>query len=97
MPLLSSYACAIPGILATRTMENPRQRLITILVAPFQSCSARLPVYSLLIVAMFPGGLGDLAKAGMMLGLYAMGTGGALGLPGFSAGFCRTRPRRRPS
>lgn len=80
VPLLSSYACAIPGIMATRTIEDPRQRLITILVAPFQSCSARLPVYSLLIVALFPGGnLGHLGQAMMMLGLYAMGTGGALG------------------
>ena len=80
VPLLSSYACAIPGIMATRTIEDPRQRLITILVAPFQSCSARLPVYSLLIVALFPdGNLGNLGKAALMLGLYAMGTAGALG------------------
>ena len=80
VPLLSSYACAIPGILSTRTLEDPRQRLITILVAPFQSCSARLPVYSLLIVALFPSReVSDLAKASIMLGCYALGTGGALG------------------
>jgi ferrous iron transport protein B len=79
VPLLSSYACAIPGIMATRTIEDPRQRLITILVAPFQSCSARLPVYSLLILALFPRGeVSDFAKAGLMLGLYATGTAGAL-------------------
>ena len=52
IPVLSSYACAIPGIMATRTMENARDRLITILVAPITSCSARLPVYSMLIALM---------------------------------------------
>src|SRR6185437_15330880 len=51
IPLLSSFACAIPGIMATRTIENRRERLATILVAPFMSCSARLPVYTLLIGA----------------------------------------------
>ncbi len=92
VPLLSSYGCAIPGLLATRTLENPRQRLITILVAPFQTCSARLPVFSLLIVAMFPqGSVPDLAKAGLMLGLYALGTGGAIF---FAWVFHRTLPGR---
>ena len=92
VPLLSSYACAIPGIMAARTIENPRQRLITILVAPFQSCSARLPVYSLLIVTLVPGdSLGDYGKAGMMLGLYALGTLGALA---FAWIFNRTLPHK---
>ncbi len=54
MPLLSSFACAIPGIMATRTIENSRDRLATMLVAPFMSCSARLPVYTLLIAATIP-------------------------------------------
>lgn len=54
IPLLSSYACAIPGIMATRTIENRRDRLTTILVAPLMTCSARLPVYSLLIAAFIP-------------------------------------------
>ncbi|MEQ8785859.1 MAG: ferrous iron transport protein B [Pirellulaceae bacterium] len=54
IPLLSSFACAIPGIMATRVIENPRDRLTTILVAPLMSCSARLPVYTLLIVAFIP-------------------------------------------
>jgi ferrous iron transport protein B len=54
IPLLSSYACAIPGIMATRTIENPRDRLVTILVAPLMSCSARLPVYTLLIASFVP-------------------------------------------
>jgi ferrous iron transport protein B len=73
VPLLSSYACAIPGIMATRTMESPRQRLATIFVAPFMSCSARLPVYALLISAFFASS-GAMAQAGIMLGLYALGT-----------------------
>ncbi|HEX8499009.1 MAG TPA: ferrous iron transport protein B [Pyrinomonadaceae bacterium] len=53
MPLLSSFACAIPGIMATRTIESPKDRLATILIAPFMSCSARLPVYTLMIAAFF--------------------------------------------
>lgn len=55
MPLLSSFACAIPGIMAARTIENPKDRLATILIAPFMSCSARLPVYTLMIAAFFGG------------------------------------------
>ena len=54
IPLLSSYACAIPGIMATRTIDSPRARLLTILVAPLMSCSARLPVYALMIGAFIP-------------------------------------------
>lgn len=54
IPLLSSFACAIPGIMATRTIENPKDRLVTILVAPLMSCSARLPVYALLIASFIP-------------------------------------------
>ncbi len=55
IPLLSSFACAIPGIMATRVIENRRDRLTTILVAPLMSCSARLPVYTVLIAAFIPG------------------------------------------
>ncbi len=55
VPLLSSFACAIPGIMATRTIESPKDRLATILVAPFMSCSARLPVYTLMIATFFAG------------------------------------------
>jgi len=54
IPMLSSFACAIPGIMATRTIESPKDRLVTILVAPLMSCSARLPVYTLLIGACIP-------------------------------------------
>jgi ferrous iron transport protein B len=55
LPLMSSFACAIPGIMATRTIENRRDRFATILIAPFMSCSARLPVYTLMIGAFFAG------------------------------------------
>lgn len=78
LPMLSSYACAVPGIMATRTIDSPKDRLITILVAPLSSCSARLPVYGLLIPAMLPDTTaGPMTKAGLMLGMYALGTGGA--------------------
>jgi ferrous iron transport protein B len=78
IPLLSSHACAIPGIMATRTIEDPKDRLVTILVAPFMSCSARLPVYLLMIAALVPDGKASLAtKVGLMLLMYALGAGGA--------------------
>ena len=54
IPLLSSFACAIPGIMATRTIQNPRDRLVTIMIAPLMTCSARLPVYALIIGAFIP-------------------------------------------
>jgi ferrous iron transport protein B len=76
LPLLSSFACAIPGIMATRTIENPKDRLATILIAPFMSCSARLPVYTLMIGAFFTGQtfFGFLSVgAVLMLAMYALG------------------------
>jgi ferrous iron transport protein B len=76
LPLLSSFACAIPGIMATRTIENPKDRLATILIAPFMSCSARLPVYTLMIGAFFAGQtvFGFLSVgAVLMLAMYALG------------------------
>ena len=77
IPLLSSYACAIPGIMATRTIANPHERLITILVAPLASCSARLPVYVMMIGVMLPSDAGGVwTKVAFMLGLYALGTVG---------------------
>ena len=79
--LLSSYACAVPGIMATRTIPSPRDRLTTILVAPFATCSARLPVYILLIAAFIPADpvLGPFTWQGLTLtGLYFLGTGAAL-------------------
>ena len=78
IPMLSSYACAIPGIMAARTIEQPKDRLVTILVAPFMSCSARLPVYLLLIAALVPGDEPRLgAQVGLMLLMYFLGTFGA--------------------
>ena len=78
IPLLSSFACAIPGIMATRTIENRKDRLATIFVAPFMSCSARLPVYALLIGAFFSG-YGALVKGGILLSLYVLGVVAAAG------------------
>lgn len=80
IPLLSSYACAIPGIMATRTIEDAKDRLVTILVAPLMSCSARLPVYLLMIAALVPGDrVPLLTKVGIMILMYALGTFGAFG------------------
>jgi len=76
IPLLSSFACAIPGIMATRTIDSRRERLGTILVAPFMSCSARLPVYALLIGAFFASA-GPLVQGGLLLGCYALGIAAA--------------------
>ena len=77
IPLLSAYACAVPAIMATRTIENKRERLATILIAPFMTCSARLPIYTLVIAAFIPnhlflGGIIGL-RAIVMLSLYALG------------------------
>jgi ferrous iron transport protein B len=78
IPLLSSYACAIPGIMATRTIESRKDRLVTILVAPLMTCSARLPVYLLLIAAIVPEDrVPVLTKVGLMFAMFALGTGGA--------------------
>ena len=82
IPLLSAYACAVPAIMATRTIENKRDRFATILVAPFMTCSARLPIYMLMIAAFIPNKplLGDLfgLRAAVMLSLYVLGFVAAL-------------------
>lgn len=75
LPLLSGYACAIPGILATRSINSNKQRLLTILVLPWQSCTARLPVYAILIPLLVPS---VLAQTAMMFLVYFLGTGTAL-------------------
>jgi ferrous iron transport protein B len=76
LPLLSSFACAIPGIMAARTIDNPKDRLATILIAPFMSCSARLPVYTLMIAVFFSGqtvfGFISLGAV-IMLSMYLLG------------------------
>jgi ferrous iron transport protein B len=84
IPLLSSFACAIPGIMATRVIENRRDRLTTILVAPLMSCSARLPVYTILIAAFIPerswlGGLLNLQGL-TMFAMYLVGIVAAIGV-----------------
>ena len=80
IPLLSSFSCAIPGIMATRTIPNVRDRLATILLAPIMTCSARLPVYALIIAAFIPmRGIGPFNLQGLVLfALYAAGVAGAV-------------------
>ena len=81
IPLLSSFACAIPGIMATRTIQNPRDRLATIMIAPLMTCSARLPVYALIIGAFIPRRTiwGGLELQGVVLfALYIVGVVSAM-------------------
>ena len=81
IPLLSSFACAIPGIMATRTIEDPKDRLTTILIAPLMTCSARLPVYAVIIAAFIPARavLPGIGLQGLVLfGLYVAGIVGAM-------------------
>jgi ferrous iron transport protein B len=98
IPLLSSFACAIPGIMATRTIQNPRDRLATIMIAPLMTCSARLPVYALIISAFIPARTvwGGLELQGLVLFvLYVIGVASAMavafvlkrrrGAPGFQS------------
>ena len=83
IPLLSSFACAIPGIMAARTIQNPRDRLVTIMIAPLMTCSARLPVYALIIAAFIPdrevGGFMNLQGL-VLFALYFAGIIGAMGV-----------------
>jgi ferrous iron transport protein B len=83
IPMLSGYACAVPGIMATRTIEDPKDRLATIMVVPLMSCSARLPVYTLLIGAFVPAAplvAGLTLQGATMFGMYLLGTLAALGV-----------------
>lgn len=105
IPLLSSFACAVPGIMATRTVEDPRDRLTTILIAPLMTCSARLPVYAVIIGAFIPNravapGIG--LQGLVLFGLYLAGILGAMAaailirrtmVPGRSLGFMMEMPR----
>ncbi len=86
IPLLSSFACAIPGVMAARTIQNPRDRLVTIMIAPLMTCSARLPVYALIIAAFIPAapgvGLSEPARPGAVravLRRHHLGHGRGLG------------------
>ncbi|MBI5084125.1 MAG: ferrous iron transport protein B [Acidobacteria bacterium] len=82
IPLLSAYACAVPAIMATRTIENKRDRIATILIAPFMTCSARLPVYTLIIAAFIPDRqfIGPFVhtRAAALMGLYVLGFAAAV-------------------
>ena len=97
LPLLSAYACAIPAIMSARAVEDERDRLTTIFIAPFMTCSARLPVYALLIAAFVPAGpvLGPILgrQAAVLIGLYALGLVAAIGT---AALLKRTLLRGRP-
>ena len=99
IPLLSSHACAIPGIMATRTIADPRDRLVTIMIAPLMACSARLPVYALLIGAFIPqrqiGGLVELQGL-VLLALYLGGIGGALAVAWVLKRFTQAGRQVRP-
>jgi ferrous iron transport protein B len=82
IPLLSAYACAVPAIMATRVIENKRDRIATIMIAPLMTCSARLPIYTLIILAFVPNipivGKVLSLRAGTMLGLYVLGFAAAV-------------------
>jgi ferrous iron transport protein B len=106
IPLLSSFACAVPGIMATRAIPDEKDRLTTILIAPLMTCSARLPVYALIIAAFIPnrgvGGTGVGLQGLVLFGLYLAGIVGALVVAyalrrtvakGSSAGFMMEMPR----
>ncbi len=83
VPFLSAYGCAVPGIMATRTIASLKDRIITILVTPLASCSARVPVYTLMIAAMFPAeSVSTAQKALVMLSMYVLGTVSAFVLAG---------------
>ena len=98
IPLLSSFACAIPGIMAARTIQNPRDRLVTIMIAPLMTCSARLPVYALIIAAFIPsrdvGGVINLQGLVLFI-LYFAGIAAAMAVAWFmkrSMGANRNQP-----
>ena len=74
LPLFSSYACAIPGVMATRTIDSAKERLVTIFVAPWMSCSARLPVYFLIIPLLLHEKEGTWKQALVLFGIYTLGT-----------------------
>jgi ferrous iron transport protein B len=86
IPLLSSFACAIPGVMAARTIQNPRDRLVTIMIAPLMTCSARLPVYALIIAAFIPSrqlGAGINLQGLVLFILYAAGIVSAMAVAWF--------------
>jgi ferrous iron transport protein B len=96
VPLMSSVACAIPGIMATRTIKNLKERLITIMVAPLMSCSARIPVFTLLIALVIPNKFlwGVVNLQGLcLLAMYSLGIISALMVGAFMKVFMKTKER----
>ncbi len=96
MPLMSGYACAIPGIMATRTIDSWKERLVTILVLPLMSCSARLPIYTLMISAFIPKQqiLGIFSLQGItMVVMYFLGTGTAMLIAAIISRFLKEKGR----
>lgn len=98
IPLLSSFACAIPGIMATRSIANPRDRIVTIMIAPLMTCSARLPVYALLIGAFIPARevWGFELQGLVLFGLYLAGILGAMAVAWVLKRFTSTGRLVRP-
>lgn len=98
IPLLSSFACAVPGIMATRTIANRRDRLVTILIAPLMTCSARLPVYTLLIAAFVPAKAwwGMQLQGVVLLGLYLTGIAGGMAVAWLLKQLTRAGRQTRP-
>ena len=99
IPLLSSFACAIPGVMAARTIQNPRDRLVTIMIAPLMTCSARLPVYALVIAAFIPDrevGWGVNLQGLVLFLLYAAGILSAMAVAWFFKRSLGTKGRQQP-
>lgn len=98
IPLLSSFACAVPGIMATRTIANRRDRLVTILIAPLMTCSARLPIYTLLISAFIPASTwGGMQLQGLvLLCLYLTGIAGGMAVAWVLKQLTRSGRQSRP-
>jgi ferrous iron transport protein B len=96
MPMISGFACAVPAIMSTRSIENKKERLLTILVTPLMSCSARLPVYTILISLVIPKIIfgGFLSLQGMvMMGLYLLGILAALAVASIARDFIRIKEK----
>jgi ferrous iron transport protein B len=91
LPLFSSYACAIPGVMATRTIDSAKERLVTIFVAPWMSCSARLPVYFLIVPLLLHESEGTWKQALILFAIYTLGTLTAFRRRAFAPQ--KTRPR----
>src|SRR5574339_577108 len=96
MPMISGFACAVPAIMSARSIENRKERLLTILITPLMSCSARLPVFTILIALVIPNNylLGFLSVQGLvMMGLYLLGLVMALIVASIARWFIKIKER----